>query len=254
MSLHVDSAGAGRDLLLLHGWAMHGALWAGLPARLAMVCRVHVVDLPGHGLSADMSKYSLQAIADQVRGCLPRGATVLGWSLGALIALRLAHEVPEQVAGLVLIAATPCFCRRPDWPQGMHEDTFGDFGTRLDADPPATVRRFISLQAAGSRAPRTLVQRARALHAARPAARPGALRAGLDILQGTDLREQVAGIGVPTVLIHGDGDAVVAPAAARWLVGAMPGAALHMVADAGHMPFLCAADRVTDLVTRAVHG
>lgn len=97
-------------------------------------------------------------------------------------------------------------------------------------------------------------RRARALHALRPAARPGALRAGLDILQGTDLREQVAGIGVPTVLIHGEGDAVVAPAAARWLVGTMPTAALHVVADAGHMPFLCEADRVTDLVARAMHG
>lgn len=254
MSLHVEVAGAGRDLVLLHGWAMHGALWDELPARLAGACRVHVVDLPGHGLSPDMPSYSLETMTEEVHKCLPGGAMVLGWSLGALIALHLAHEAPEQVAGLVLIAATPCFCRRADWPQGMPEDTFGDFVARLGTDPRATVQRFLSLQSVGSREPRKLAQRARELHAGRPGPCPEALRSGLDILQGTDMRVQVSGIRVPTCLIHGEGDAVVAPAAARWLAWTMPTAALHVVGDAGHMPFLSHPDDIAALVEEVIRG
>ena len=51
MRLHVERLGSGPDLVLLHGWALHGGAWAPVAKRLAPRFRVHVVDLPGHGLS-----------------------------------------------------------------------------------------------------------------------------------------------------------------------------------------------------------
>jgi len=47
--LHVESTGEGPPLVLLHGWAMHGGLFAPLVPALARRYRVSVVDLPGHG-------------------------------------------------------------------------------------------------------------------------------------------------------------------------------------------------------------
>ena len=49
-AVHVESAGAGPPLVLLHGWALHGGLFAPLMAGYAARFRVHAVDLPGHGL------------------------------------------------------------------------------------------------------------------------------------------------------------------------------------------------------------
>ena len=51
MSLHVEYEGAGPDLVLLHGWAMHSGIWRDVRERLARHFRLHLVDLPGHGRS-----------------------------------------------------------------------------------------------------------------------------------------------------------------------------------------------------------
>src|SRR6476646_11598564 len=51
--LHVEVIGQGPPLVLLHGWAMHGGVFAPLVARLRDRYTLHVVDLPGHGLSRE---------------------------------------------------------------------------------------------------------------------------------------------------------------------------------------------------------
>ncbi len=51
MSIHVHIEGEGRDLVLLHGWAMHGGIFTDLLPELKQHHRVHVIDLPGHGQS-----------------------------------------------------------------------------------------------------------------------------------------------------------------------------------------------------------
>ncbi|NHZ69836.1 MAG: alpha/beta fold hydrolase, partial [Thermotogales bacterium] len=49
--LHVDVYGAGPDLVLVHGWGMHGGIWSDWAGELSSCFRVWVVDLPGHGNS-----------------------------------------------------------------------------------------------------------------------------------------------------------------------------------------------------------
>ena len=46
--LKVDVYGSGPDLVLLHGWGMHGGLWSDWADELGEWFRVTVVDLPGH--------------------------------------------------------------------------------------------------------------------------------------------------------------------------------------------------------------
>ena len=68
--LHVESSGDGPPLVLLHGWAMHGGLFATLLPSLAQQFRVHVVDLPGHGHSPPVTPYTLDAIKGHSRNAL----------------------------------------------------------------------------------------------------------------------------------------------------------------------------------------
>ena len=51
-ALHVEVRGSGPDLVLLHGWALHGGMWGPWLDHLATHRRLHVIDLPGHGHSA----------------------------------------------------------------------------------------------------------------------------------------------------------------------------------------------------------
>jgi len=94
----------GAALVLLHGFTQTGASWDPLVPALAARHRVHRVDLPGHGGSADL-ELDLADTAAALAG--PLGpATWLGYSMGGRVALRLALDHPEAVEGLVLVGAT----------------------------------------------------------------------------------------------------------------------------------------------------
>ena len=88
-ALHVETAGNGPPLVLLHGWAMHSGIWGPLVGRLARRFRVHAVDLPGHGHSPLAGSFTLEGASTAVATSIPFDAgplTVFGWSLGGLIA------------------------------------------------------------------------------------------------------------------------------------------------------------------------
>ena len=91
MTLHIETHGSGPiPLVMLHGWAMHGGIFAPLVDTLRDRCTMHLVDLPGHGFSRDCG-LSLQpaACARAIAEATPP-AIWLGWSLGGLIALQAA--------------------------------------------------------------------------------------------------------------------------------------------------------------------
>ena len=92
--LHIESTGKGPDLVMLHGWGMHSAIWTDWAALLAERFRVHLVDLPGHGLSDASTAASLDDWAEAVKRVAPEGAWWLGWSLGGLVAMQTARLFP----------------------------------------------------------------------------------------------------------------------------------------------------------------
>ena len=99
-ALSIESAGAGPPIVLLHGWALHAGAWGPLVPRLAQRHRVHAVDLPGHGHSAPLSPFTLDAIVGLLDAAFPDAPplTVLGWSLGGQVALRWARLRPARIA------------------------------------------------------------------------------------------------------------------------------------------------------------
>ena len=241
MALHVESVGDGPPLVLLHGWGMHGGLWGSLPARLATRHRVHVVDLPGHGHSTDPIAHELAGMVDAIATGLPAQdapLAVLGWSLGAMIAMQWAVQSPDRVSRVVLTGATPRFVRGPDWLHGMDETSLLRFGDELVIAYRLTLQRFLSLQLAGSEHARTTLAAMRHALFARGDPPQEALRAGLAILRTTDLRPFVGCIHQPCLVIAGDRDTLTPPGASRWLGEHLPHATLRVIPGAAHVPFL----------------
>ena len=73
MSLRVDTIGSGPPLVLLHGWAMHGGVFAPLVERLSSRFALHLVDLPGHGRSRDSAvPLQLEACVEAIAAQVPR--------------------------------------------------------------------------------------------------------------------------------------------------------------------------------------
>jgi pimeloyl-[acyl-carrier protein] methyl ester esterase len=243
-SVHVESVGTGPPLVLLHGWAMHSGLFAPLLPRLIDRFRVHLVDLPGHGHSATVSPYALDTIATAVGEAVSRVVgtaeppIVLGWSLGGAVALHWALTSPERIARLVLVATTPRFVARSDWPHAMAETTLRQFGDELSVSYRLTLQRFVALQVQGSEHARAVLAHLRAELFTRGEPSRAALHDALELLARTDLRSEVGAISQATVVIAGERDMLAPPAAGEWLARTLPHASFRLIPGAAHAPFL----------------
>ena len=253
MSVHVDIRGDGPDLVLLHGWAMHGGVWGSFVEHLTGFARVHVVDLPGHGYSRPVAPYTLPALAEAVVKQVPSGAVWAGWSLGGAVATQALLGDRTQARGLALIASSPCFRQREDWPHAMPAKVLGQFAEQLNIDTPGTVQRFLALQAMGSPTARAQVQDLRAALMERPQPSSETLQRGLDLLDQVDLRPELPALGLPVELIYGDRDTLVPIAAAQWLADVLPHARLTRFTQSAHAPFLTHPDEVVARLKALLH-
>jgi len=238
----VRAGGAGRPILLLHGFTGRGTAWGDHARAFARIGRVVTVDLPGHGRSAVAApaRMTVERTADDLATILRRldaaPATVIGYSLGARIAVRLAVAHPDVVSALVLESPSA----------GL--ETEAERGTRRAADE-ALAQRIESrgIEAFVAEWERQPVF---ASHASLPPARAARIRAmrlantpeGLAAsLRGAGqgsmepLFDRLGGIDAPTLVIAGTLDERGRPRAKRVADG-IPGARLALIDNAGHNP------------------
>ena len=241
--LHIESTGHGPDLVLLHGWAMHSGIWRGVREQLAQQFRLHLVDLPGHGLSPACEPGTLEHMVEIVTEILPERCMVGGWSLGGQIAIELALREPARIEGLALISTTPCFAKREDWEWGMEHKLLLLFLENLKQDYTATIHRFLTLQMSGDRNAATILSQLRKHFFQRAEPDPGTLQKGLKLLQDNDLRARLEAVKQPVLLLHGESDVITHPAAANWMHQQLPQSQLVMFPHCGHAPFLSYPDQ-----------
>jgi pimeloyl-[acyl-carrier protein] methyl ester esterase len=242
--VHIETAGAGPDLVMIHGWAMHAGIFAPLTRLLAPRFRLHLVDLPGHGFSRDDSgSLDPAECARRIAAATPR-AIWLGWSLGGLVAMRAALDAPAQVRALVPIASSPRFVVGDAWSFGIAPTVLAEFGAGLARDYRATIERFLALEAMGSDHARAELRelRSHAFERGQPAV--SALENGMRVLEGADLRDGIARIAMPSLWIAGRRDRLVDPSAMRWSAERCNGR--FVACDSGHAPFLAHAGVLAD--------
>lgn len=236
--MHIERTGRGPDLVLLHGWAMHGGIFAPLVEALREDWTVHVVDLPGHGGSRDdATPLRLPELGDALVDALPP-ATWLGWSLGGLVAQHVAARHPERAHALATIASAPRFVAGDGWPHGVAPSMLQQFGDGLAKDWRGTVEGFLALEVIGSRHAQDELRTLRASVFERGEPAPRVLAEGLDLLRTADVREGLADLQVPSLWISGRRDRLVPAAGIARAASLAPGARHLEIPDAGHAPFL----------------
>ncbi|MCW8840925.1 MAG: pimeloyl-ACP methyl ester esterase BioH [Gammaproteobacteria bacterium] len=250
MTLYIETHGNGPDLVLLHGWGLHSGLFGPVIEPLAKRFRLHLVDLPGHGRSPMLEdEYTLENVAKAVADAVPNHALWLGWSLGGRITLAAA-AAGAAVEKMILVGANPCFTQKPAWPHAMPEAELEQFAAALRNDYKATLQRFVALQSRGSASAREELRTLREELFAHGEPDPRALAGGLATLRDTDLRPTLAGIGQPTLLLHGERDTLTPLAAAEYTAAQLPNGKLEVIAGAGHAPFISHPDAFIRAVRR----
>lgn len=242
MSLFIEKAGHGpQPLVLIHGWAMHGGVFAPLVEALAEQYTMYVVDLPGHGYSRDCGlPLEPRACAQAIAAATPP-AVWLGWSLGGLVALTAALEQSPHVQALAMLCATPKFVRDAGWPYGSDATLVRQLATDLETDYHATLERFLALEAMGSADPRAELRRLRGDVFARGEPQLRVLQEGIRLLEDTDLRVRLPQLAVPSAWLAGRRDRLVPPPAMQWSATQARGT-FHEIEHAGHAPFIGHAD------------
>lgn len=266
--LYVQQIGEGPDLVFLHGWGMHSGVWEEVVEGLVDHYRITLIDLPGHGYSRlayqmpspnhnqvkqkgygfrentligldanDGSTLTLRGLSQWVAAHAPSKAIWIGWSLGGLIAQRLAIDMPERVNKLVLVSASPCFVRRPDWPYAVDYRVLHQFAESLRQDYRATLKRFLALEVHGGEHEAGQLRALRALVFQHGDPDPDWLRAGLHLLETEDLRPELQYIACPTLLLMGRRDNLVPASAGKAVQRLLYNAHLHVFSGAAHAPF-----------------
>lgn len=244
--MHMEVHGQGPALVLIHGWAMHGGIFAPLLRELVPHFEVHLVDLPGHGLSTE-TQFDLADCAYRLVERVP-DAIWVGWSLGGLVSLQAALEFPSQVRALTMIAANPRFVLGDDWTLGVSRDVFGQFATGLRGDWRRTLERFLALEAHGSERAQAELRELKSHLFERGEPSLPVLEQGLRVLDSIDLRARLPELTLPNRWIAGRRDRLVPSGAMHWAAQQARGEYLEL--PTGHAPFLGHAAEIAEAIRR----
>ena len=236
LSIQTEGRGA-THLVLLHGWAMHGGVFAPLVEALRDRCTLHVVDLPGHGRSRDSDVPLQPADCARVIAAQLPPAIWMGWSLGGLYALQAALDFPRHVRGLAMLCASPRFVRGDDWPDAVSPEILQNFGRELGTDYVGTLERFLALEALGSDCAHADLRKLRADTFNDHPPQVRALVEGLAVLENTDLRARLPDLARPSTWIAGRRDRLIPWQAMQWSARRCGGAFTN-ITGGGHAPFI----------------
>lgn len=260
IDLHIKTMGQGDDLVLLHGWAMHGGIWPDvLLEKLAQTYRLHIVDLPGHGESRS---FALDFSIDNIRTVLEQAllpqlsdkTVIIGWSLGGLVAASLVLEHPSKFKKLILIATSLRFTKNHDWPEAVDAKVLELFANNLVEDYKTTLSRFLALQFSGDEHARQGLKVLKQKIFSQPTPAVTILKQGLDILLTADLRQQGAGIACPVLFVGGEHDTLAPALALSQISETIPYAEVAIIKGASHAPFISHQHEFQEVVTGFLNG
>lgn len=237
---YARGGGGAPPLVCLHGAGGSHQHWGWQLQALGDLVRVIAPDLPGHGRSAghgyaDIAAYgrALVAILDALD---VERAILAGHSMGGAIALWIALHNPERVAGLALIAT------------GARLRVAPAFLTGLQETPAATISDMVPYLYGPAAAPELRAAGETAFHASDPTV----FHADFVACDRFDLRDQLAQIAAPALVVCGEQDQMTPPKYSRYLAEQLANAELALVPDAGHMVMLECPDVVNAALRRFV--
>jgi pimeloyl-[acyl-carrier protein] methyl ester esterase len=242
------------DAVFIHGWAMNSAVWRTCLRQLPDWINPLCIDLPGHGESVDVNAGTLDEYVEHVAQQISHPVLLVGWSLGGLVSLRLARRYPDKVSALLQVAANPKFVQDSGWPTAVEASVFDQFAASLEKDRIKTIRRFLALQVRGTEASMQTVRELQAAIDERGLPGSEALLAGLKILSATDLTEALQALSCPVSWLLGEKDALVPPELAQALKQMSIDVDTHIVAGAGHAPFISHPDAFVQALLQAAKG
>lgn len=233
------SHSASIPCVLLSGWSANSDIFDWLMPGLAQYFQVYSADI------GDLPE-SLEQAAEELAQSLhfEQPALIIAWSLGGNIAIELAHRYPEKVKTLCLLASSPCFVAKADWPWGMEQAVFSRFQQELNKDHNKVLRRFDALQVQGDSEAESLNKALKDYRQQSRAWSKQNLSRGLSYLASCDQRALLAQLKSTQLWCFGEKDALVSFKTAKAVQKLAPNATIIPIRESAHLPFLKRPDQV----------
>ncbi|KLK87239.1 bromoperoxidase [Methanoculleus sediminis] len=244
IDLYYEDHGAGRPVVLIHGWPLSSKSWEKqVPVLLDAGYRVVAYDRRGFGNSSKpTSGYDYDTLAEDLHKLMTEldlaDATLVGFSMGGgEVARYLGTYGSDRVEKAVFISAIPPFLlKTADNPEGVDGSVFDGIMESIAADRPAFLSGFLSDfynvdLLGGDRISDEVVRLSwNIAAAASPAGTLDCVPAWL-----TDFRDDLASVDVPVLVIHGDADRIVPfPASGKRTPGLVNESRLAVVEGGPH--------------------
>lgn len=252
----LSDAGSGPPLVFLHGWSVDRSFFEPQLALAGEGFRVVAPDLAGHGdRPLDDTPPTITGLADDLASRLAElalaPAVLIGWSMGATVALDLiARHGCNGIAGLVIVDMTPKVPNGADWPYGLSsgqnlvEATMA--ADRMERDwltyAPKIARAMFApgLEECDP----LLVAAARRIAARDPAVMAPLWRS----LVTADHRATIEGLPIPVLAVAGGESQLYRSEVATWIADHAPEGRRAVIPGAGHAPHIEKADAFNRLV------
>jgi pimeloyl-ACP methyl ester carboxylesterase len=252
-SINYVQQGAGRTVVLIHGFPLDSRMWTAQAADLSASARVIALDLAGFGQSPSSEAFTIASQAKLIHSMLQQlnalPSIITGLSMGGYIALSYVRQFANDVSGLILV------------------------DTKAEADTPegrAGRNKMIELvKASGSKAVADQMM-PRMLSADTVQRRPHVVRELRSIMESVSartienalvaMRERedqtplLPTIKIPTLILVGKDDAITPPTVAQTMHKAIANSKLEEIADAGHMTPMEQPDHVSRAIRSFLSG
>jgi pimeloyl-ACP methyl ester carboxylesterase len=258
-NLHVDdTGGSGRTVVLIHGWPLSGESWSKqVPAFVEAGYRVVTYDRRGFGRS-DKPKtgYDYDHLTEDLHTVLTeldlQDVTLVGFSMGGgEVARYFSKYGAERLHSVVFASAVPPYLMKtddnPDGP--LTKEAAADMTAGLTKDEDSFYDDFTTgFFSVDGVLKVSEADRQDALRLAKQASKPAALEA-MASFANTDFRDDLTKVTVPTLVIHGDGDATVPyEGSGARTHAAVAGSELHVIKGAPHGANVSDADEFNRVV------
>ncbi|MEU7630031.1 alpha/beta hydrolase [Nocardia sp. NPDC049220] len=252
--MYYEDHGAGRPVVLIHGWTMNTTFWAQNVPALSEGNRVITVDLRGHGASGKTDEgHTLAQYARDIRSLFQHlsldDVSLVGWSMGTAVILAYIQQFGcDQLRSVAFVDQSPRFLDAAGWEfplqGGYSHDDLAIFVQAVKYARPSVVKPFIAACFAET-PPDEVID---AVYAETTKMSTSAACAIWYDMAFADYRRVLPAVTVPALLVYGAQSKIFPGPLDEWLAAQLPSAKAVRFEHSGHVPFFEEPERFNEVL------